>query len=177
MNDPALARPGRGRHGRSMRVPPLLLMVLAMPAPAAARDALGIYGNWGAFRDADAGRCYAIAEPRQPSAGGWRAFASVATWPARGVRGQLHVRLSRARRSDAPVVASIGEHRVMLVAGSADAWTPDPRADAALVAAMRSGETLLVTARDTAGRRIADAYALKGAATAIDAAALACARR
>jgi hypothetical protein len=63
-----------------------------------------------------------------------------------------------------------------MVAGSADAWAPDPRTDAAIVAAMRSGQRMSISAISGNGSRLVDTYMLKGAATAIDAAALGCAR-
>ncbi|WCT75489.1 hypothetical protein PQ455_16450 [Sphingomonas naphthae] len=155
---------------------PFLILTALAAGPAAARDALGVYGGWGAFSDAAAPRCYAIAEPRRAKVEGWRPFASVSTWPRRKIRGQLHIRLSRQRAGYAEVTAAIGERRFPLVAGAADAWAADPRGDAAIIAAMRSGEALRVVSHDTTGHRFADTYELRGAATAIDAAALACAR-
>ena len=146
------------------------------------RQALGIYERWGAFRDASPPRCFAIAEPvnradparRTATA---RAFASVATWPSEGRRNQLHVRLSRLRNPSARVTLSIGERRFELVAGPADAWAPDARADAAIVAAMRAGRSMSIKTAAANGAPFADVYALRGAATAIDAAAVGCARR
>jgi len=144
-----------------------LLMLLAAP-----RDTIGVYDGWGAFGDASPRRCFAIAQPVDPAQ---RAGSlSVATWPDRNIRGQLHVHLSHPRATTARVTLSIGERHFDLVAGDADAWAPDARTDAAIVAAMRSGRSLSVEALARDGRAFADTYALTGAATAIDAAALAC---
>lgn len=153
-----------------------LVLVGLMLAPAAARDSLGVFGGWGAFRDAAVPRCYAIAEPTRTSAGkaDWRAFASVATWPKQRVRGQIHVRLSREAAPGGKVYLSIGERRFALVSGKADAWAQDGRMDAAIVAAMRSTATMSVEGRGANGRSFSDLYELKGAATAMDAAALGC---
>ena len=56
----------------------------------------------------------------------------------------------------------------------------DPRVNQAesdqIVAAMRTGLEMLVESRGVTGARIRDRYPLRGAATAIDAAAVACAR-
>lgn len=159
----------------------LALCLLATPAAAAgdpSRVSLGIFDRWGAFSDAQPRRCYAIAEPIQ--AGGasrWRPFASIATWPARGARNQLHIRLSRERDSRARVTLSVGERRFALIAGTADAWSPDKRTDAAIVAAIRSGRSMSVESLGKNGQPFADVYALRGAATAIDAASLGCAAR
>lgn len=175
-----LAKSHAMRFSNGMRpLPPLLLLsLLLFPAAASARDALGIFEGWGAFRDPGVPRCYAIAEPARRSAarGNWRAFASIATWPRQQARGQVHFRLSRARRDGTPAALSIGDRRFALVAGSADAWARDRQNDAAIIAAIRSGTSMSVSAIDAAGRPFADVYALRGAATAIDAAALGCAR-
>jgi invasion associated locus B (IalB) protein len=141
-----------------------------------ARDSLGIYDGWGAFRDASPPRCYAIAKPveRYRQA---QPFASIATWPGERIRNQLHVRLSRARAANARVTLSIGERRFELKAGDADAWAPDVRTDAAIVAAIRSGRSMSVETVARSGTPFADTYALKGAASAIDAAVVGCLRR
>lgn len=154
----------------------MLLLALLLGTPAAARDSLGVHDGWGAFRDARPPRCFAIAEPMRKRARQWRPFASIAHWPARRIRGQLHVRMSREKRANAPVTLAIGERRFSLIAGRVDAWAPHPRIDAAIVAAMRSGQLMTVSTISANGTRFTDSYALKGAATAIDAAALGCAR-
>jgi len=151
--------------------------VAALAPPVAARDALGIFGSWGAFRDDRPLRCFAIAEPATIFRDAkFRAFASVANWPGRNVRAQVHIRLRKARLAGAPIALSIGDRRFAMVGGGADVWAPNPRADAAIVAAMRSGSSMSISTRAENGRAFADAYGLRGAATAIDAAALGCAR-
>jgi hypothetical protein len=140
-------------------------------APVLARDVVGVWGAWGAFRDP--GRCYAIARPEGRERAS-RPFASVGTWPAQGQRNNLHLRLSRERDRSAPVTLSIGERRFALVATGVDAWAPDLAAERAAVGAMRSGRAMSVDAVARGGRPFADVYRLDGAATAIDAAALAC---
>ena len=163
------------RFAGAMRCARALFLPLLLPfaAPAWARDSLGIFETWGAFRDPAAPRCYAIALPVGRRG---NAFAAVGNWPRERVRGQVHFRLSRARAGNAPVILNVGERRFTLVAGEADAWAPDQRADAAIIAAMRSASSMSVQTRGVNGRGFADTYTLKGAATAIDAAALGCAR-
>lgn len=138
------------------------------------RESLGVFDSWGAFRDAAPERCYAISQPPQGSRG---AFASIANWPGGGARNQLHIRLSRPRDPRAKVTLAVGERRFELMAGPSDAWAPDPRTDAAIVAAIRSSRSMSVESLASGGGAFADVYALKGAATAIDAAAMGCARR
>ena len=153
------------------------LFLLTIASPAAARDALGVFQSWGAFRDPAPRRCFAIAEPERAWRGGdWRPFASVGHWPARRVRGQIHLRMTRETLAGAPVTLTIGERRFALVARGAEAWAPKTRVDAAIVAAMRSGSSMSVESVARTGRPFADTYRLRGAATAIDAAAIGCLR-
>ncbi|MGN3973989.1 invasion associated locus B family protein [Tsuneonella sp. SYSU-LHT278] len=156
----------------------LVASVLALLAvPASARDDLGVFEDWGAFRDPGAGRCYAIAVP-QPNraAREYEPFASVGTWPRRGVRGQVHIRLSR-RLAAAPAISlTLGGKRFPLTGGGGDAWAADKAMDAAIIAAMRSAGSMAVSATDVRGRRFTDRYSLRGAATALDAASIGCAR-
>ena len=151
----------------------MMLLLLALLVQAPGRQAIGVYESWGAFRDPSPLRCFAIASPagKQPAG----PFASIATWPREGVRAQLHIRLSRQRAVNARVTLSIGERRFELRAGAADAWAPDARTDAAVVAAIRDGRSMSVESVGANGAPFADTYALKGAATAIDAAGAACA--
>jgi hypothetical protein len=156
----------------------LAVLALLIATSAAARDSLGVFDSWGAFTDASPARCYAIAQPAQSGgASSWRPFASIATWPAQGLRNQLHIRLSRERNPQSRVTLSVGERRFELVAGNADAWAPDSRADAAIVAAIRSSRSMSVETLAKTGAPFADVYALRGAATAIDAASLGCVGR
>lgn len=153
------------------------LVLLALAAPVGARDSLGVFDNWGAFRDPGAGRCYAIAMP-EPSRGAsdYRAFASVGSWPRRGVRGQVHFRLSRRLAAEPAIALAIGGRRFALTGGGGDAWAQDRAMDAAVVAAMRAAGSMTISARDARGRRFTDRYDLEGAATAMDAAMVGCAR-
>ena len=151
-----------------------IVLLLFVSQPVSARETVGVYSGWAAFSDPSPRRCFAIAQPVDPDQR--QGFASIATWPGQNIRGQLHVRLSRPRAATARVTLSVGERRFELVAGDADAWSPDTRTDAAIVAAMRAGRSMSLEALGRDGTAFADTYALAGAATAIDAAALACRR-
>lgn len=142
------------------------------------RSAIAIFRSWGAFREgaADApSRCFAIAEPPPYSASaGHGAFASVASWPAKRIRAQVAIRLSHPTRDASKVTLSIGDAAFPLIVRGQSAWAHDRRQDAAIVAAMRSGSSMSVSAVGANGNAFADAYRLRGAASAIDAAMLAC---
>lgn len=159
-----------------MRAAFFLLVFLSLAGPAMAQKrSLGIFSQWGAFQENN--RCFAIAQPdRGPRPREWKPFASVGYWPTRGVRGQVHFRLSRQKRIGSAVLLKIDDRTFQLLAGGANAWAPDRRADAEIVAAMRRGVHMTIETRSERGALVRDYYRLRGAATAIDAAAIACAR-
>jgi len=161
-----------------MRWPLLALCLIA--TPALARDSLGMFGNWGAFADPQAAggpRCYAIAMAAPSSLQrDYQPYASIGTWPRQQVRGQVHFRLSRRLMANTPITLIISGQRYAMVGGGGDAWAADRRMDAAIVAAIRSAGSMTIAARDAAGRSFTNTWPLDGAATAMDAAAVGCAR-
>ncbi len=155
----------------------LVLLGFAFGAsPLAAKDSLGVYDNWAAFRDPGTPRCYAIAKPSSTSQNrDYAPYASVATWPQRDIRNQVHIRLSREIAEGAAIRLTIGDRSFDLTGGGGDAWAEDSRMDAAIVAAMRSAERMSIRSRATSGGQFTDRYQLAGIATAIDAALVGCA--
>ncbi|MFO6447637.1 hypothetical protein ACLBKU_10880 [Erythrobacter sp. NE805] len=151
----------------------LALALLALAAhPLAARESLGVYESWAAFKDASPPRCYAIARAEGTGGG----YATVSNWPERKVRGAVYFALSREVADKSAVRLAVGEKRFDLVAKSRNAWARDAQGDAAILAALRSGTRMSVSGRGPKGA-FTDRYTLAGAATAIDAAIVGCARR
>ena len=157
----------------------VLAFLALLAAPALARDSLGMFETWGAFRDPGVPRCYAIAMADKPAGAkvDYQAYADVGHWPKRALRNQVHFRLSRQVLPRTPIRLSIDRQQFLLVGGGGDAWGADRRMDAAIVAAMRSATAMRVRATAADGRGFSDYYPLPGAASAIDAAALGCAAR
>ena len=155
----------------------LASVLLLAATPALARDSLGMFGNWGAFRDPAVPRCYAIAQADKPRGAkvDFKAYADVGHWPKRALRNQVHFRLSKRLAANASIRLRVDKQEFALAGGGGDAWATDRRMDAAIVAAMRSGKAMRVRAGAADGREINDFYDLPGAASAIDAAALGCA--
>jgi hypothetical protein len=157
----------------------LLVLFLLLATPALARDSLGMFGSWGAFRDPEVPRCYAIAMAQK--APGVRteqqAYADVSHWPRQRLRNQVHFRLSKRVAAGAALRLRVGTQDFALAGGGGEAWTADRRPDPGIVAAMRSASAMRVSGRGADGRGFSDTYPLAGAASAIDAAALGCAAR
>jgi len=153
------------------------LLIALAASPLAAKDSLGVFSDWGAFRDPAVPRCYAIAMPEAANgAREYQPFASIGTWPRRKLRNQLHIRLSRRVSPAGAITLRIGAQGFELAGGGGDAWAKDRAMDAAIVAAMRSAGAMTVTARGRDGRAFTDRYRLTGAATAMDAATVGCAK-
>ena len=156
----------------------IAVAALTLAAPLAAKDSLGVFSDWGAFRDPSLPRCYAIAMPEDTRARrDVEPCATVCTWPRQKIRWQVHFRLSRQLAQRPRITLSIGARSFQLTGGGGDAWAEDRTMDAAIVAAMRSASRMTVRATGTNGRRFSDSYSLSGAATAMDAATLSCSRR
>lgn len=155
----------------------MIAVPLLLAAAPAGRTPLGIFSGWGAFRDERPAHCYAIATPVRRGTGAYQSFASVAIWPAQRINGQVHFRLREPRTRNSPIRLIFGDKSFPLVAASVDAWAPNPRADAAIIAAMRSATSMRIAWVSKEGRDRSDGYLLQGVATAIDAAGLGCARR
>lgn len=148
----------------------------ALAAPLAARDSLGVFSDWGAFRDPNVPRCYAIAKAAPSTLQRDNdPYASIGTWPQRDIRGQLHFRVSRNLAGDPKMTLKVGSRTFALTGAGANAWAQNRQMDAAIVAAMRSARRMTVSATDNRGRRFSNTYALDGAATAMDAATVGCA--
>ena len=143
------------------------LLLCLMATPLLAKERLGAYQSWAAFKDAEVPRCYAIGSPDESSGAG--GYVSVGFWPKRGLSHQLSVRLSRTRSSNAGITLSVGGRRFQLTADGNTGRAKDRAMDLAIIAAMRSSQSMSVQSSG-----ITDAYALRGAASAIDAAALGC---
>lgn len=151
------------------------LTTLLLAAPLAARDSLGVYDGWAAFKDTRPLRCYAIAKAQgTPPA---PAYAAISNWPDKQVRGAVHLVLSRAVAEQGAVRLVVGDKRFTLIAKGRNAWANDVRDDAAIVAALRSAARMSVSASSAAGGTFTDRYALAGVATAMDAATVGCAKR
>ncbi len=147
-----------------------------LTTPALARESLGMFDSWGAFRDPAVPRCYAIAMASMLKSSAYQPYATIGHWPQKRTRNQVHFRLSRRIATGTPVRLTIGDQSFALAGGGGDAWAADKRDDAAIVAAMRSAQSMRVNARAANGTSFSDSYQLAGAASAIDAAALGCAR-
>jgi hypothetical protein len=152
-------------------------MLLALiPALFLAAQPIAVSGDWAAFDRRSS--CEAMSRSLLiPRKGEPQPHVAIAFDRGGPRRGELSVALRRPTRPGSSVVLTIGTQPFLLSARGAGAWSRGPAQEAAIIAAIRASGGMRIEARDAAGRRMADRYALNGAPTAIDAAAAACSRR
>lgn len=157
---------------RPARSAAILLLLLAQAVPAAGQRILFAAGQWAAI---DFGaRCEARSKALWPKREE-KPFAGFAFDRAGPGQGQFYVHLSRPARSGASVIAKIGSEPFLLAGKGQWAWSRSDAQQRALLEAARYGRSMRVETRGSRGGRVVDRYLLDGAATAIDAAAAACA--
>ena len=104
-----------------------------------------------------------------------QAIAGFAFTPDRRRWGEFHAHLSRVPRVGSSVMLDVAGQPFLLVTRGDWAWSRGPQQEQAIIAGARNASAMKIEARDGAGRRFVDTFALDGAPTAIDAAAAACA--
>ena len=153
-----------------------LAIVGALTCPTIA-SAKGIVvfasGSWAAIDRGDA--CVALGRSARIAAKG-KVQATAGFSFARDRRrwGEFHARLRRMPRPGSSVILTIGDQPFMLAVRGDWAWSRGPLQEQAIIEALRGAGGMRVEARDLAGQRFSDPYALDGAPTAIDAAAARC---
>src|SRR5256885_4177663 len=147
---------------------PEAALSLVICAAADARGAIiAAGGRWAAI---DRGAvCEALSRSvlAAPS-GRVQATAGFAFTPDHRRWGEFHARLSRVPRAGSSVMLDISGQPFLLVTRGDWAWSRGPQQEQAIIAAARNAPAMRVEARDGAGRRFVDTYALDGAPTAID---------
>lgn len=151
----------------------VLSLLLGTAAPLRA-EVIFARGSWAAI---DRGpTCEALARSTRIAAKGKvQAVAGFAFSADHRRWGEFHARLRRLPRPGAAVMLRVGDRPFLLVSRGNMAWSDGPLQERAILDALRSAAAMTVESRDGAGRRFVDPYALDGAATAVDAAAAACA--
>jgi hypothetical protein len=150
-----------------------LFTALALVAsPALAAELVGIYGQWGAFSKGTDGRCHALAQTAQEDGARPDGYLSIVLTPK--AMPQVYARLSRPVSTNAGISLTVEGRRFRLSGSGRDAFARNAQMDRALIAAIRSARSLSIETIGADGRALVDSYSLNGAASAIDAARLAC---
>jgi len=152
------------------------LVCSALATTAASGRGVVIFAG-GAWAAVDRGAiCEALSRSvRIAAKGKVQATAGFAFSADRRRWGEFHAVLRRMPRAGAAVMLRVGDQPFLLVSRGNVAWSSGPLQERAIIAALRGASGMSVESRDAAGHSFADPYSLQGAATAIDAAAAACA--
>ncbi|QIL01640.1 hypothetical protein G7078_01760 [Sphingomonas sinipercae] len=150
----------------------LAVSALVVAAPAASQ-VIFARGHWAAMTFS--GRCEARARPLRANTAAGNAYAGFAFEPGGRRWGQFYAKLRRPVRPGSSVIVTIGNQPFLIAAGGALGLSRDRQQQRAMIEAARYATMMRIEARDASGRRSVERYWLDGAATAIDAAAAACA--
>ena len=157
-----------------MKVIPAALLLIFATGAFARGSVIHAGGGWAAIDRGEA--CEALTRSLRIAAKGKvQATAGFAFTPNRKRWGEFHARLSRDARPGSSVILTVGDQPFLLVSRGGWAWSRGTLQEQAIIAAARTATGMRVEARDSSGRRFIDSYVLKGAPTAIDAAAARCA--
>jgi len=151
----------------------IVALTFTCPTPVAAGPkGTVIYagGSWAAIDRGAA--CVALGRSARIAARGKVQATAGFTFARDGRQwGEFHARLRRVPRPGSSAILTVGNQPFLLTARGDWAWSRGPLQEQAIIAALRNAGGMRVEARDLAGQRFSDPYALDGAATAIDAAA------
>ncbi len=142
-----------------IRFLPLLCVALALASasPAFAKDSLGIFGDWGAFKQGAS--CYATTASTSAAQGRkGPAYLTVTLWA--GNRAP-QVMLGLGTAAKAARLTAGGQGFTPSIRGDA-AWMPDSRGDSLLIQALSASSNATVSMISPRNNRLTDRYSLKG---------------
>jgi hypothetical protein len=140
-----------------MRYLTLFALALVAAPPAHARDSLGLFGDWGAFRQR--GSCYATTASASDAQGRKApAYLTVTLWA--GNRSP-QVMIGLGTNAKSAKMSAGGQGFTQSVRGDA-AWMPDSRGDGLLIAALSMSSSATVSMISPRNNRLTDRYSLKG---------------
>ncbi|TNE67903.1 MAG: hypothetical protein EP335_00040 [Alphaproteobacteria bacterium] len=155
----------------------------SLPADAAAkRELLGSYRDWDAIVATDGSKktCYMISMPKKAVAsrsGAVRGeiYMTVSHRPAVGVANEVNVIVGYPLKDGSVMKISVdGRRSFEFFTEGSGAWAYDPKDDAAVVAAMKAGSTLVARGESQRGTSTTDTYSLSGFTAAYNAISKAC---
>lgn len=123
-------------------------------------------------RDATHNICYVISKPtsKKPRNANRAAIVFyISAWPKDGVRNQVSVKLGYPINPKKSVTAKVGSDVFKLTARDERAYIYDATQELKLVEAMKTGNTVVITATSKRGTTTIDTYSLNGISAALKA--------
>lgn len=153
----------------------------ASPATAADPKAIGTFSDWQAvtFDDGGSTGCYITSRPTKEE-GDYtqrgRTYVLVTHRPKDGSFDVVSIVAGYTYKDGSDVTVAIDQKDFSLFTHQDSAWAADTATDRALVAAMKSGNRMVVRGISSRGTKTTDTYSLSGFTKAYNAIAEACPR-
>jgi len=158
----------------------LLIVLAATPAGAQQEGLIDVFGDWSAFAIKATGQpvCYIGSEPKKMQ-GEYKkrgdSYMLVTLRPAdQKTAGVISLAAGYTYKANSDARAKIGEAAFKLFTRDDSAWAYDDAGDAAIIAAMKKGASMVVTGTSARGTKTTDRYSLKGFTAAYNTARAAC---
>lgn len=159
----------------------LVAAIAAAPSsPARSEDkVLGLFDDWGAQTFLEKGKkgCSIWSQPNKEGGkakkrGAVYVYVTHRTWEKRV--DEVSLVAGYTYKKESTVHARIGGEKFTLFTDGDTAWNRSPKEDKSLVAAMRRGNSMVVTGVPKKGKQTTDTYSLKGFSKAYEAIGKAC---
>lgn len=157
----------------------LIATVSVLGASAAAGASIGEFKDWSAHVEGDGAKkvCWIYSKPKKDE-GKYTArgeiYALVTHRPGDKVTNQVQFTAGYTFKKGSDVTVAIGKSKFELFTSGDTAWARNAKDDAAIVAAMRRGSTMIVTGTSSRGTATKDTYSLSGVSAAHAAIGKAC---
>ncbi len=135
---------------------------------------LGTYNGWQAYtyQAKDSRVCYIFAAPDKSEAAKKvkrdPMYFLVTHFPGRGVKGQVSTIIGYPFKDGSNVSVAVDTATYDLFAQGDTAWAGSPDIEKAIVTAMKTGKSLVVTGTSSKGTETKDTYSLAGVSAAMD---------
>lgn len=166
-------------HGISTRLLTLAAL-FALSAPGFAQapanpTSLGASGDWEAFTyEAEGSKvCYATSAPKKTEANKkgvdrGPVYFMITHWPGKKVRAQPSVMIGYKFKDASDVKLTVDGKNFVLFPVDNMAWTDKVETEKAILAAMKSGKSMVVSGVSAKGTATKDTYSLSGISAAMD---------
>ena len=153
-----------------------VVALAAVPATADTPTLLGVSRDWSAFTSGTGSSkiCYAISKPTstKPKAKRDPIYFLINDWIGRRAKGEPEVVPGYQYKDGSTVTVSVGGQSfnffVQNEAGQGAAWVRERSDEVKLIAAMRSGSSMVVSGTSKRGTKTTDTYSLAGLGDALD---------
>lgn len=169
--------------GRGLKQLRAAVFCLCVTAPAAAQD---VGAPWPVYVQDNPTRCWIISTPTGTTAsrGGQDVSGNISRddvlfyvsfWPDDGRVGEISYTGGYQFAVGSNVIVAVGEAEFALYTEGPMSWAGSPQDDARIIAAMRDGTEMVVTATSTRGTEVVDTFTLQGFSLAMNDAQVRCA--